>query len=255
MNWFDFFNFFSSAHNEKRPEDAQPCLSNVYKMSTRAKRRPTDVPLCGRSMVEMLGVLAIIGVLSVGAMTGYSKAMFKYKLNKQAESLYLFLNNAIMLTPELNRSFDGTHIDKSLFIKLNLVPDGMTVENNNIYDVFNNSVYPYYYHPTNASADYNEYYISFTVNRFENKLTESYREICRNIVTVAKEYSADISSVQMRSGQDEGNSYTRVSLYGDYYCSRGSTNCLSNAGLAEMDNFCNSCNSEDYCQFYIFIKA
>ena len=40
----------------------------------------------GRSMVEMLGVLAIIGVLSVGAIAGYSKAMFKYKLNKQAES-------------------------------------------------------------------------------------------------------------------------------------------------------------------------
>ena len=36
----------------------------------------------GRSMVEMLGVLAIIGVLSVGAIAGYSKAMNKYKLNK-----------------------------------------------------------------------------------------------------------------------------------------------------------------------------
>ena len=31
----------------------------------------------GRSMVEMLGVLAIIGVLSVGAIAGYSKAMMK----------------------------------------------------------------------------------------------------------------------------------------------------------------------------------
>ena len=29
----------------------------------------------GRSMVEMLGVLAIIGVLSVGAIAGYSKAI------------------------------------------------------------------------------------------------------------------------------------------------------------------------------------
>lgn len=34
-------------------------------------------------MVEMLGVLAIIGVLSVGAIAGYSKAMFKHKLNRQ----------------------------------------------------------------------------------------------------------------------------------------------------------------------------
>ncbi len=35
----------------------------------------------GRSMIEMLGVLAIIGVLSVGGIAGYSKAMDKYKIN------------------------------------------------------------------------------------------------------------------------------------------------------------------------------
>ena len=36
----------------------------------------------GRSMVEMLGVLAIVGVLSAGALKGYSAAMFKYKMNQ-----------------------------------------------------------------------------------------------------------------------------------------------------------------------------
>lgn len=35
----------------------------------------------GRSMIEMLGVLAIIGVLSVGGIMGYSKAMNKYKID------------------------------------------------------------------------------------------------------------------------------------------------------------------------------
>ena len=58
----------------------------------------------GRSMVEMLGVLAIIGVLSVGAIAGYSKAMFKYKLNKQAESFNMLLNTAIQLQPDLDRT-------------------------------------------------------------------------------------------------------------------------------------------------------
>ena len=41
----------------------------------------------GRSMVEMLGVLAIIGVLSVGGIAGYSKAMFKYQLNQTIDIL------------------------------------------------------------------------------------------------------------------------------------------------------------------------
>ena len=36
----------------------------------------------GRSMVEMLGVLAIIGVLSAGGLAGYSKAMFKHRVNE-----------------------------------------------------------------------------------------------------------------------------------------------------------------------------
>ena len=36
----------------------------------------------GRSMVEMLGVLAIIGVLSVGGIAGYTMAMKKYKANE-----------------------------------------------------------------------------------------------------------------------------------------------------------------------------
>ena len=68
----------------KSGADTQPCLSDVYKNSTRAKRRQADVPLCGRSMVEMLGVLAIIGVLSVGAMTGYSRTNFYFGLQSSA---------------------------------------------------------------------------------------------------------------------------------------------------------------------------
>jgi len=45
------------------------------------------VPQYGRSMIEMLGVLAIIGVLSVGGIAGYSKAMTKYRINKAIEQI------------------------------------------------------------------------------------------------------------------------------------------------------------------------
>ncbi len=47
----------------------------------------------GRSMVEMLGVLAIIGVLSVGGISGYSKAMAKYKLTKAQDQIVMLLMN------------------------------------------------------------------------------------------------------------------------------------------------------------------
>lgn len=47
----------------------------------------------GRSMIEMLGVLAIIGVLSIGGIAGYSKAMTKYKINKTANQIAQLAQN------------------------------------------------------------------------------------------------------------------------------------------------------------------
>ena len=49
----------------------------------------------GRSMVEMLGVLAIIGVLSVTAIAGYRYAMEKYAANTLINELNLFAQDAI----------------------------------------------------------------------------------------------------------------------------------------------------------------
>lgn len=49
----------------------------------------------GRSMVEMLGVLAVIGVLSVGGIAGYSQAMKKHNLNKQKNAVLLYLDNLL----------------------------------------------------------------------------------------------------------------------------------------------------------------
>ena len=47
----------------------------------------------GRSMIEMLGVLAIIGVLSVGGIAGYSKAMMKFKINKTIDQIAMTVTN------------------------------------------------------------------------------------------------------------------------------------------------------------------
>lgn len=48
----------------------------------------------GRSMVEMLGVLAIIGVLSVGGIAGYTMAMNKYRANEIANAVSLTIVEA-----------------------------------------------------------------------------------------------------------------------------------------------------------------
>ena len=76
----------------------------------------------GRSMVEMLGVLAIIGVLSVGAIAGYSKAMMKYKLNRHAEAVNMLINNVLSIKDKLPRNPTGVIYYNSLLSKLNLLP-------------------------------------------------------------------------------------------------------------------------------------
>ena len=62
----------------------------------------------GRSMIEMLGVLAIIGVLSVGGIAGYSKAMTKYRINKTIEQITLIAGNVrAFWGPQKN--YDGAY--------------------------------------------------------------------------------------------------------------------------------------------------
>ena len=50
----------------------------------------------GRSMVEMLGVLAIIGVLSIGGIAGYRMAMNRYQANQIAHEINLMRTDAKM---------------------------------------------------------------------------------------------------------------------------------------------------------------
>ena len=76
----------------------------------------------GRSMVEMLGVLAIIGVLSVGGISGYSKAMAKFKLTKAQDQISMLLMNirtAFATSPNYNGLNNGNAV------LYNIVPGDM----------------------------------------------------------------------------------------------------------------------------------
>ncbi len=82
----------------------------------------------GRSMIEMLGVLAIIGVLSVGGIAGYSKAMTKYRINKTIEQITLIAGNIrAFFAPQKN--YDGLNSEnndgRKIIQKAKLVPDEM----------------------------------------------------------------------------------------------------------------------------------
>ena len=64
-------------------------------------------------MVEMLGVLAIVGVLSAGALKGYSAAMFKYKMNKTID----IFTHVLQRFAELEEKGIGGAITTNDFVK------------------------------------------------------------------------------------------------------------------------------------------
>lgn len=82
----------------------------------------------GRSMVEMLGVLAIIGVLSIGGIAGYTYAMNNYRTNELVEGI---LQRAYTVTAQLmsgrnpslaefnglNETAEGTFADTVIELK------------------------------------------------------------------------------------------------------------------------------------------
>ena len=229
----------------KSGADAQPYLSDVYKNGTRAKRRQADVTLCGRSMVEMLGVLAIIGVLSVGAMTEYSKAMLKYKLNKQAEAMTILLNNAMQLRPDFPETGDEYYAQ--LLSKLNLLPDGIELQREGsayLTDIFGALIWFY------GQSPY--YGIGY---RFD--IGGSQKEICANLLNVYKTMHSEIYYIVTdgysinEDGEEQKEDFGH--FYGDAYCE--GDNCLYNMSLNDIDMLCHQCTENSTkCRLYVTWK-
>ena len=89
------------------------------------------IPSDGRSMVEMLGVLAIVGVLSTAGIYGYSYAMTKHKSNKMIEQFGMLTND--IRAVYANKSFyDG--ISTAALRQLGVLTDAECAGSNNCID-------------------------------------------------------------------------------------------------------------------------
>ena len=210
MNLFKFFSFSSLAHNE---------------------RKQADAALCGRSMVEMLGVLAIIGVLSVGAISGYSKAMMKYKLNKQTEQI----NQIMMTMVEYKSVFANAGYNESLiplFVKLNALPDEMIHSNSNtyIYDIFGLRINI----RRLPNPDY--MYLVFYMTNF----ADANHTVCRNILESFKGYAAELQAIGINSTTSEDMNQQEW-WYGD--SSPDNYKKIHQLDISTMNSLCEKCDN------------
>ena len=208
----------------------------------------------GRSMVEMLGVLAIIGVLSVGAIAGYSKAMMKYKLNQHAEAVNLLINNLLSIKDKLQYIPNGGTLYGTLFYKMNLLPDGIKyISNGNLEDIwFKGKIVIYY-----ANGKYIDNGVEMQNNfggiQFNFSPSSQGAEICRNIALAAKENAANLWQIEVAkhyNDTDKGYDYIG-NLYGDKYCNN--RKCLRDLDINKLSELCNACN-EAGCNLFVLYR-
>ena len=197
----------------------------------------------GRSMVEMLGVLAIIGVLSVGAISGYAKAMRKYRLNKLSEQLNTVINAVARNAQSFNNLTSNTTVLPYL-IKMGEIPSEMVQQNNNngyIRDIFGNQLYVTY-HPGNVDVTTGVpnvtilyYYLNLQGNL----------DLCQTVFNLIKEHSGDIYYAYLNGGSGNLKQY-----FGDSNCS-SSVKCLRNITLDDIAQTCSLPSTQEQSEMAI----
>ena len=188
----------------------------------------------GRSMVEMLGVLAIIGVLSVGAIAGYSKAMMKYKLNKQSEQISWLLNVLYRYKAAFGESPQFMELWPT-FKQLGEIPENM-IKGQRIYDVFGSRINMM----TNACSSGK---CSEVMLLYDIAPSESF-EICQNVFNAAKEFHADIARSGVYKYNNDGTSTSYGNdFFGDKYCA--GKNCLKDITQEQIYTQCQYCDTRD----------
>lgn len=76
----------------------------------------------GRTVLEMMAVLAIMGILSVGGLLGYSKAMPRFKMSKMAEQISLIITN-IRAAYSIKDDYQG--LNTAAAIQMGAIPKEM----------------------------------------------------------------------------------------------------------------------------------
>ncbi|MBR2300262.1 MAG: hypothetical protein IJ870_06820 [Alphaproteobacteria bacterium] len=111
--------------------DASQFFGVARTKATRGKKLKADGECSGRSMIEMLGVLAIIAVISAGSLVAYSKAMRRHSLNETITQVALMMTNirSFYGNQDSYESFNETTAVKYNMVTQNMIGSGNTLMN------------------------------------------------------------------------------------------------------------------------------
>ena len=204
----------------------------------------------GRSMIEMLGVLAIIGVLSVGGLTGYSKAMEKFKVNKVVYDFNMLVMSLLEHEDSLKKI--GADVENSLtetLYALDMVPSNWKQLNSTtIEDGLGNWLN---IHNRNEKADYAENYNGIVIDYMlggmspdgqGNNVSRNFNsKLCFELFNTV---IVPLHNVFKRGRVYPGDQYI---YYGDAYCGISPTHCLKDLTLSQIKEMCDSCSGTVRC--------
>ena len=196
----------------------------------------------GRSMIEMLGVLAIIGVLSVGGIAGYSKAMEKFKVNKLVEEytnlMFGLMQHIDYFTPlRAEGEYQGRYYLADTIQSLDLVPAGWQkhASGKGFMDSSGNMIYTYTRNK----------HITFDLQLGETKIDDSgsyniiqsfSNKLCFELFNnMLQPLHSSLFFAGIWKNKSAG-----VTYYGDKYCG-ADDRCLRDMTLSDIQSLCNSC--------------
>ena len=209
--------------------DAPLFLSAVYNKKYTSEKITSRCPQSGRSMIEMLGVLAIIGVLSVGGIAGYSKAMMKYRTNKTIEQVTLLMTN---IRTFFKGKYDGVG-DSVIMRKAKLVLEEMW-DGNTIQNAFGGSVN--FIEDCKTSACDSDFVDAVVIN------TDAIpQEACIEIATMDWRANSGNSLVNITVN---GNMAESFDNYIDSCTSSTKVTCAKDMPMS-IDNVATACNSSE----------
>ena len=197
----------------------------------------------GRSMIEMLGVLAIIGVLSVGGIAGYSKAMEKWKINKMLDEYSMMIQGILEHREEFYKQSHNIET-YSLYIAetlqaLNIIPANWQKNGNYLNDSVGNDVSVVIAPASQGMPDRIAIDI-FLGGIYEDTYTEGFSvKVCTSLFTdlIIPLQNSIWKATVLRN-------YNRLkSWVGSAYCTKNE-NCLSNMTLKDIHELCSYCDGK-----------
>ena len=189
---------------------------NINKKSTQS----------GRSMIEMLGVLAIVGVLSVGGIAGYSKAMTKFKINKSIDQISHIVANIRTLYAQ-QTTYAGLNTANA--IKMGVIPNEMGT-GTTLTNPFNGEVFIY---PGNGDT--------YSSNEHNDLFSISYGGLdVETCIALASYNWGDSNSTGLITISIATNEMFDVVRNGSCMNPSGWYSCPRNMTLIEAQEHCNS---------------